>query len=380
MPRLFLHIGAHKTGTTALQQNLHRNRVLLAACGASFVCGPNAAHLHSYIGSPTRGALLPEGFAVLDPAGLAARLADAGQDTVIASTENLSFFFHKAPIAALERLLRPLFDDITIVSYLRRQDRHAISHHQEGAKPGRRAEGELWGHAPTALPDYSPAQELYLDYDRRLGLWAEVFGPEKLMLRVFDRSLLKDGDIFVDFLSVIGLAVAGFPSIGDRNVSLGAAQTIAGHLMNAANLRPRVIETVQKSLPSDGILLPSRDQAERFLDRYRASNRRLNAQFAVSPLPDLFNDDFQDYPETPQSEWTVVEATATLRALMVELADVVPALNALTADDLRFAAQALAQSHPNSAQRLINAAAVLRPDGLAIQRLKSELNRRTRPT
>jgi hypothetical protein len=376
MRRLFLHIGAHKTGTTALQQNMAQNRVLLGVCGVAYVSSPSAGHLHPYLGPVANGRLLPEGFMVLDPDGLVARLRAAEHDLVVASSENFSFFFHKAQIVALEQVLRPLFDEITIVSYLRRQDRHAVSHHQEGAKPHRQAEGDLWGHAPTALPLPNPAQDLYLDYDRRLGLWAEVFGADRMILRVYDRALLKSGDIFADFLSVIGLNISGLPSVGDRNVSLGAAQTKAGHLMNGAGLRARVAETVLARLPGGGRLLPARAEAMAFLDRYRTSNRRLNDRLRVSDQPDLFNDDFADYPETAQNGWTEDGANATLTALMAELTDTTPALAALTADDLRSAAVALTETSPEIAHRLINAAAALRPNGPVILRIKADLDRR----
>lgn len=376
MRRLFLHIGAHKTGTTALQQNLHQNRVLLGVCGVSYVSSPTAGHLHPYLGPVANGRLLPDGFMVLDPDGLVSRMQMADRDLVVASSENFSFFFHKAPVEALEQLLRPLFDEITIVSYLRRQDRHAVSHHQEGAKPHRQAEGDLWGHAPTALPEPSPQQDLYLDYDRRLGLWADVFGAENILLRVYDRGQLKAGDIFADFLSVIGLNISGLPSVGDRNVSLGAAQTKAGHLMNGAGLRARTTETVLQRLPGGGRLLPSRTEAMQFLGRYRASNRRLNARLNVSPLPDLFNDDYADYPETAQNDWTEADANAALTALMAEVTVTQPALAALTADDLRMAAVALTDANPEVAQRMIHAAAALRPTGPAILRIMADLDRR----
>ena len=314
---------------------------------------------------------------VLDREGFADRIATVDRDVVVASSENLSFFFEKAPIAALESLLRPHFDEISIVCYLRRQDRHAVSHHQEGAKPHRHAEGALWGHAPNALPDASPEQDLYLDYDRRMGLWADVFGADHLILRVYDRTLLKDGDIFADFLAVIGVDSAGLPTVGDRNVSLGASQTKAGHLMNAAGLRARVAEPVLHSVPGGGRLLPSRAQAAAFLERYRASNRRLNDRFRITALPDLFDDDMTDLPEMPQNDWTDAGATAALRAILAELAGPQQAsVQAVTADDFRLAAVAMAQSNPEAAYRMINAAAALRPHGPAIQRIKADMERR----
>jgi hypothetical protein len=373
MRRLYLHIGSHKTGTTALQQSLHHNSELLAANGASFVSSQTAAHLHTYLGPRTPSAYIPDGFMVLDPEELAKRLSTADQELVIASSENFSFFLHRAPIETLERTLRPHFDEIRILCYLRRQDRHAISHHQEGARMHRRAEGELWGHAPSALPLYSPGQDLYLNYDRKLGLWADVFGPENLDLKVYDRALLKDGEIFADVLATIGLTIGGLLSVGEKNTSLGAAQTKLGHLMNEFGIPQKIYEGIMARVGSDGRLLPAQTEARAFLERYRESNRRLNARFQISPLPDLFNDDFDDFPETSNSDWTESDANDALRAVLSQLTVFAPALMALTADDLRTAALSLQSKAPEMALRLVTAAQALRPTGLAIAKLKADL-------
>jgi hypothetical protein len=375
MRRLFLHIGAHKTGTTALQQGLHHNRILLRALGCSYAASLTAAHLHGFLGPVTPGSFLPQGFMVLDPDGLSDRLAAAETETVVASSENFSFFFQKSAIAALAETLRPQFDQIRIVCYLRRQDRHAVSHHQEGAKPHRQVEGELWGHAPTALPDHSPAHELYLDYNQRLGLWADVFGDDAMDIRVYDRSLLKEGDIFTDFLALLKYEVRGLQSVGERNVSLGAAQTKAGHLMNSVGIRPKVADAILNRITPEGRLLPGQAQARAFMDRYVDGNCALNQRFGISDNPDLFSMDFADYPEIPHSDWTEAGATSAVLAALGQLNDVEPAMAALTADDLRTAAQALQTTSPDMALRLITAAHALRPAGPAILRLKSQLER-----
>lgn len=376
MRRLFLHIGSHKTGTTALQQGLHHNRILLKACGASYVGAPTAAHLHQYLGNLSPGSFLPGGFMVLDPDALLARLDTADNDTVIASSENFSFFFEPAAIKTLAQALKSRFDEVRIVCYLRRQDRHAVSHHQEGAKPHRQVEGALWGHAPTALPAPSSNHDLYLDYDHRLGLWADAFGDANMIIRTYDRKLLKDGDIFADFLAAIGLDVSGLVPVGDRNVSLGATQTKVGHLMNLTGTKAKVADAVLARIERGGQLLPARSEAVAFLDRYLASNRRLNARFRISPLPDLFNADFTDYPEVAEDDWSEDGATAAILAVLAQLNDLNPALAALRVEDLRLAALALKYSDPEAALNLTRAALSLRPSGPALLRLKAELEHR----
>lgn len=373
MPKLFLHIGSHKTGTTAVQQGLQQNRILLQALGITYVGTGPIPHIHSAIGAVTPASFLPNGYQVRDPADLATRLAAATTETVVASSENFSFFFDKAAITALADALRPHFNDIRIVCYLRRQDRHAVSHHQEGAKPNRQAEGALWGHAPTALPEYSTAHDLYLDYNRRLGLWADVFGDAAMIIRVYDRNLLKRRDILADFLDILDLDITGLLPIGDRNASLGAAQTKVGHLMNSLEVRAKTADAILARIEGEGRLLPSRTEACTFLSRYVDGNRLLNQRFRITSDPDLFNDDFADYPETPHSDWTEDRANAALLATIQHQVEASAPPPGPTADDLRTAAVALRNAHPDMALRLINAAFALRPTGSAILRIKAEL-------
>lgn len=375
MPRLILHIGAHKTGTTALQQSLYQNRGALLKRGAAYVSAANVAHVHGFLGHATPGRFLPEGLCVLDPDQFAALLAEGKGDLVIASSENFSFFFQPAAIQALARALEGRFSQVRIVSYLRRQDRHAVSHHQEGAKPHRYLESDLWGHGTRALPEPSPDHALYLDYNRRLGLWADVFGDAAMELRVYDRALLKDGDIFADFLDCVGVDGSGLQPVGERNLSLGAAQTKAGHLLNAAKFRPALIDPILARIGEGGRLLPSRKEARAFLEDYRSSNRALNQRFGISSLPELFADTFDDLPETPQNDWTEDGATRAFQALLRLVPDTEPAGAEPTADDFRNAAIALQHQNPSAALRLINAAFALRPTGPTILKLKADLER-----
>lgn len=375
MKRLSLHIGSHKTGTTSVQMTFERNAARLRARGLAWVQGESMPNLHQYLTFTDAGQVVPNGYRVADAPLLARLLAAAPADHVFASSENFSFFFTQAAIDELAEALRPHFGRIDIIVYLRRQDRHAISHHQEGAKPERPAEGQLWGHALTPLPRPAPQQRLYLDYDARIAMWEKAFGAESLRVRLFDRALLKQGDIVPDILEVLGVADDGLERLPDSNVSLDPVRAGVGHMANAAIGSNAVTQALLAGVtPSAERMLPSAEEARAFLAPYQEGNRRLNARLGITGFPDLFPEDFSDYPETASEIWTRDTVERVLGEVMSILALGLPMRN-LGADDLRMAAMALRTTNPHVALRFIRAANELRPTGPLIQKIRAELER-----
>lgn len=375
MKRLSLHIGSHKTGTTSVQFTFERNRERLLQRGLAWVQGETMPNLHQYLVFADPAQIVPKGYRAADAGRLAAVLAAAPADHVFASSENFSFFFTQDAIDELAAALRPHFDRITIIAYLRRQDRHAISHHQEGAKPERPAEGELWGHALTPLPRPAPQQRLYLDYDARIAMWEKAFGADNLRVRLFDRAILKQGDIVPDILDVLGVPDEGLERLPDVNVSLDPVRAGIGHMANAAVGSNAVTTALLSGVtPSAARMQPSADEARAFLAPYLEGNRRLNARLGITGFPDLFPDDFSDYPDTAPEIWTRDTIEQVLREVMSILALGLP-MRHLGADDLRTAALALRATTPQIALRFIRAANDLRPTGPLIQKIRAELER-----
>lgn len=374
MSRLTLHIGSHKTGTTTVQATFQQNQALFRERGLGFARGTAYPNLHQFLSFCDPKAVLPAGYKVQDAETFAQALRLSDCDHVFGSSENFSFFFEQAAIDDLARITRALFDEVHIIAYLRRQDRHAISHHQEGAKPNRKPEGALWGHSLTALPKPAPQHWLYLNYDRRIAMWEKAFGAENLTLRIFDRKLLTGGDIVSDILAVMGIEEAGVVRVPDVNVSLGRVMTKVGHIANAAFDNEKLTALLMQSLPrNQERMMPSAEEARRFLEPYRASNQRLNARFHLTDFDALFPDDFDDYPEMPAEDLTPAEATSTLRAVILGLGMGNGLTPPMTADDLRLAAGALMKQAPEAALRLIKVAQEMRPQGPAILKLRGQI-------
>lgn len=373
MPRrLWLHIGSHKTGSTSLQSYFHANADLMQTRGMTYHASRKAT-VHDVVQARDHENLLPLGFRAADPEGFARKLAASAGPDVLASSENFSLFFHAEPIAELQAALAPHFDEVRILSYVRRQDRHAVSHHQEGAKPSRTMAAALFGHSLSALPDPTPDQALYLDYDRRLGLWAAAFGDAAMRIRCFDRAYLRNGDVVADAVHQIGLDDQGFERVEEQNTSLSALQSRVGHMMNEAMMTEGYALAVLDALKGGARGQPARQAAEAFLAPYRDGNARLNARFGITPLPGLFPDDFDDYPEVDTPAWDFAASEEALKAMIGVLARQVHPLRRLRPEDLRRGAVALQRREPEIAVRMIQTASTMRPKDNSLKRAAAEM-------
>ena len=197
MPRrLFLHIGIHKTGSTAVQRFLANSENLLLEHDV----------LYPRSGRPARQAiadgqhlLIPE----LRRAGrsgtrawdsLATELEEADQGTVVISSENFDLLSEPEQIADLRGRLAGF--EVSVVAYLRRQDEFLHSYYCLDVL----FHGEMRG-----FDEYRHAPKTEPDYERLLAPWEQAFGLESLIVRPYEKPALAEGDVVADFCAQIGV-------------------------------------------------------------------------------------------------------------------------------------------------------------------------------
>lgn len=174
-PRLILHIGTHKTGSSALQEVLEAERPALAAAG--FLYG--ATDRPPFADLPKHTSLFKalrrgeETFAA-ERAAIEEEVDRTGAHTLILSEEGLS-----SPYALAFDRIGGLSDrfEIEIICYLRRPDRFAESLWNQFAREGFAREGI------AAFLD-SDLGRRHLDLQRNLDFWEgigalNVFGYEE---------------------------------------------------------------------------------------------------------------------------------------------------------------------------------------------------------
>jgi hypothetical protein len=337
--QLILHIGCHKTGSSSIQKALYDSRPALEGAGFVYFC----RHRNDKL-PPIRNAnswlQFRDGDAV--ECDIRRDLAPALVDlpgNVIVSAEHFSWVVDPAEIAAFHEQLTPHFDDIKVVAYVRRQDKQAISHYQQGSEFRAFAASRYYAGNYRALPPYRDELRPYLDYCQRLGEWGNVFGDAKMLIRVFDRTSLHQGDVVADLAHITGLPVA--QPAARMNESNSFEQTKLGHLMNAQGYSRRLRNLLLGYADDAGKLLPARSDAQHFYEHFKESNRRLNGRFSINELDSLFEEDFSMYPEESADTWDEALANRALLNLL-EGVNHLPVLEIREARWLHRAAESLA--------------------------------------
>jgi len=208
---IYLHIGTQKTGTTTLHAVGRDNRTALAARGILYPAAPgplNHVGLTLFAtGSIGNRELMrdadlrtPEDLTAYQaalPDRLRAEIAASGCPAVWLSNEHLSSRVRRpGQVARLADMLRALAPDVRVVAYLRHQPEYYLSTYSMMLKAG--------GSKETPPPESD--REFYYNYEKMLNLWADAFGDKAIVVRVFERAAMTNGDVVDDFLGLMGIA------------------------------------------------------------------------------------------------------------------------------------------------------------------------------
>ncbi|WP_341963561.1 hypothetical protein [Pseudomonas sp. RC10] len=281
-----LHIGAPKTGSTAIQRFIFDNREQLKSQGILY---PDVS-LRGY-GHHDLAFLLGGGYpewATGQEKSLAQlrdelKAAVTGSDahTVIISSEN--FFIFPNPQGLLDTMrdagLAP-DDRISVVCYIRRQDDAHLSWYNQTVK----AQGNALNFAATTRRDFG-----LWDYAERLKPWQETFKDATFILHDYARFTRED--IRIDFLQTLGLPAESFDLPNGRvneriNRDILNVQRLINRLpirtVNKRRYHKQLIELTAaaagKAVFDDSPFLTVA-QRQALVDSYAASNRAIARSF-----------------------------------------------------------------------------------------------------
>jgi hypothetical protein len=357
MGRIFrsaiLHIGTEKTGTTSIQKMLAARRTDLAELGFWYPSSPGEeSHFGLAVYAAPETALELNG-GPFEEAAFVAALTDemAGLPdhvrTVIFSSEHChSRLAGAGQVGKLHALLARFFERITVVVYLRRQDVLACSSYSTMLKDGfsgRDMFPELPGPL-TANNVFDRGLFSYFDFESLLDRYALSFGKDMIRPRIFEAGALSGDDVLRDFLAACGLPSRLADGVAKANCAIPADGQELLVLLNAylarngqaadggvaAKLRD-VCASVAQTQIAGRPRLPSQAEARRFYGNFLEVNERVRA--AWFPERDrLFNEDFDQYKESPAADRTKSPHERALNAAFACLAELVGQKDALAGE------------------------------------------------
>ncbi|OGT80561.1 MAG: hypothetical protein A3H91_16940 [Gammaproteobacteria bacterium RIFCSPLOWO2_02_FULL_61_13] len=249
---LYIHAGLSKTGTTALQQFLARNRDGLAARGYYV---PNAGlrrTQHYYLQASLRA--VTETY--LDYSHwqeLRDELGQRSEPNIILTSEGFSDVDN---IAALRDLAHGIAKRVHVILYFRRQDEWVRSKYKTSVKDQRRFNGSL----SLYLLHKTARLRNACDYLSRARKWSRVFSAKNLSLRPY-RHVVGARGVVGDFLGLIGMTEPDLRSFVDLELKTHvSAPDVATDLIARLNNLPslpslqwRISQEIQRVSVEHGI-------------------------------------------------------------------------------------------------------------------------------
>lgn len=313
--RTVIHIGAEKTGTTALQRTFDGSLETLAAAGVHRPGEGIGWHtLPLYAMADGRSSVLGDRRPAFleDRATWRKQIADRfARDLAAARPETLllsSEFFaaqliDTGEITRLRELLDRWTDEYVVVLYMRRQDRAAVSLYSTEVLAGSDSP-DVFGPRP-----FTP---MGFDYARVLDLWSEVFGADAVRPRVYETARERDGGLVADFVECSGLpvrpdALAVPPTPANPSLSAKAQRILlefnrrtgGGAAVDPQDvIARRVVVGEARRLNPGPPNRPARAEARAYLERFADGNARVAQTWF--DRDELFDDSFDEYPEVPE--------------------------------------------------------------------------------
>lgn len=217
-----VHVGPHKTGTTAVQWAFHTSREAIAEFGVQYA-GRTSQPYRAAVGLVGgRGRLgAPEG-SIEDWERLATEVAAAGEQRVVLSSET----FSNADVPAIERLAHDLGRErVHAVRMVRRYDKILPSQWQQSVAGGSVRTYEDWLEA-VFLGDPHTFWHRH-GYGELTGRWAEVLGPENVTVVVVDET--DPNFLLRTFEQFLGLVPGTLPlpeGHANRSLTLGESEIL----------------------------------------------------------------------------------------------------------------------------------------------------------
>lgn len=214
-PKIILHVGTEKTGTTSIQSLLSTSYDELVNSGVLFpntigspchinfttcVLGDEPDHpLRVLLGLQDENEF--NNFVAETKAKLSEEIEQTSPSIIVISDEHINSHLSSAKKLRNFKELCEEFGEIhSVIIYLRRQDKFRLSLFSEAVRAGNLSNFDI--NNPLPVFEVIPYR---LNYQAVLENLSNAFGKNVVKVRIYDRSLFVDGDICRDFLANSGI-------------------------------------------------------------------------------------------------------------------------------------------------------------------------------
>ena len=305
-PRLIIHLGNKKTGSTSLQGFLAQNEKTLREKNVNFVTFGRRHISHNPLFRLLRGAQAGDTWTAI------AKEVDTAPDMLHLMSSEV--FFDQTLIRNIaDQMPEHLQKTIQLVVYLRRQDSYLESMYKQLTQNGRI-------HATPAQFINTLGIELG-GYASILSTLEDVVGKGTIVVRPFERSRMKNGDTTADFLNIMGLSSSDpdfVQPMHPANETMSRATTqLLGAFSRNSKLNAR--EIAREMLRGDedrpkrsGDVFRKAERQE-IMKQFAAENAQIAARYLPEEIPSLFSlDDLapgapDPYP-SPEEEMQLIAA------------------------------------------------------------------------
>lgn len=194
--KLVIHVGANKTGSSAIQRFLSINNLMLRAEGivvpnnefqvANRIQGYHVFGFQELLQNPL------EGQKQLEDVIESIDLAYPADNTILLSAENLTA--NPAAPSLFEGLVERY--DTRVILYIRRQDEYVLSSWQQWQS---KIKTDFWAWAISVVGALG-------NWRAYLENWETVVPRDKITVRIFEKSKLEGGDVIADFYNMLDLS------------------------------------------------------------------------------------------------------------------------------------------------------------------------------
>ena len=277
--RVFLHIGTHKTGTTALQYFLYHNKDRLYTKRFHY---PHIGWYH--YAQHLLAFHLKEHNKLYDPSiwqELVDDIKKQPKKDIIISSEEL-FTISPKSIKLIAEYLADY--EVHIVIYLRRQDQLFESIYNQQVKEWkspRKEKIQLFLKKPEKIfPKFN--------YYYHLNVWIKNIPNAKFHVKIYEKDRLKNANIIDDFLEVLELKSNIFDHtsvILNDSLSPKALEIVrlSKHVISDITIREKIFHKAREVFPnSHKTVLLNNKERKNIMAKFKQSNQKLKEQFFSS--------------------------------------------------------------------------------------------------